>query len=73
MLALLGVAASSPFWRNTMLTKKRILISAEEYMALLQSKKVVTRVVHPKMVLTTFDDESYIANIEGCSFVYRPF
>jgi hypothetical protein len=56
-----------------MLTKKRILISAEEYMALLQSKKVVTRVVHPKMVLTTFDDESYIANIEGCSFVYRPF
>ncbi len=69
---LLGVAASSPFWRNTMLTKNRRLISANEYITFLQGRKVAKRIVTSSLVKTIFDNGSYVANIEGRSFIYRP-
>ncbi len=55
-----------------MLSKNRRLISAEEYTTLLQDKKVVKKFAHSEVVLTTFSDGSYAANIEGRSFVYCP-
>lgn len=51
---------------------QRKSINSDDYVSLLQSKRIVRKTVHLGIVITTFSDGSFAENLHGQAFAFCP-